>query len=146
MLWVGKGCSKADYARFFEEVVPSFLTGIIAAAIDMNALYHLVVQEKLPAAAIVYDWYHMQAQFSKEVLGVVRLEETRRHNAQAKALKETLTEVPPEEQKAVKEQIHGFRTPESTLNAHDKASSHSINKCPAIIGGARFATIQQEKN
>ncbi len=86
------------------------LTGVMAVAMDMNASYHLVVQEKLPAAAIVYDRYHMQAQFGKEVLGAVRLEEARRHNAQAKALKETLSEVAPEEQKAVKEQIHAQQT------------------------------------
>ncbi len=106
VLWVGKGRSKADFARFFEEVDPSFLAGVMAVAMDMNASYHLVVQEKLPVATIVYDRYHMQAQFGKEMLGVVRLEEARRHNAQAKALKETLAEVLPEEQKAVKEQIH----------------------------------------
>ncbi len=110
VLWVGKGRSKADFAKFFEEVEPSFLTGVMAVAMDMNASYHLVVQEKLPGAAIVYDRYHMQAQFGKEVLGVVRLEEARRHNAQAKALKETLPKVPPEEQKAVKEQIHAQQT------------------------------------
>lgn len=110
VLWVGKGRSKADFAKFFEEVEPSFLTGVMAVAMDMNASYHLVVQEKLPAAAIVYDRYHMQAQFGKEVLGVVRLEEARRHNAQAKALKEMLAEIPPEEQKAIKEQIHAQQT------------------------------------
>ncbi len=58
VLWLGKGRSKADFARFFEEVEPSFLTSIMAVAMDMNASYHLVVQEKLPAAAIVYDRYH----------------------------------------------------------------------------------------
>lgn len=31
------------------------------------------------ASTIVYDRYHMQAQFGKEVLGVVRLEEARKH-------------------------------------------------------------------
>ncbi len=77
---------------------------------DMNASYHLVVQEKLPGAAIVYDRYHMQAQFGKEVLGVVRLGEARRHNAQAKALKESLPEVPLEEKNAVKEPIHAQLT------------------------------------
>ena len=82
----------------------------MAIAMDMNASYHLVVQEKLPAATIVYDRYHMQAQFGKEVLGVVRLEEARRHNTQAKVLKETLAELPPQEQKAVKEQIHAQQT------------------------------------
>lgn len=63
------------------------MTGVMAVAMDMNASYHLLFQEKLPQAQIVYDRYHMQAQFGKDVLGVVRLEEARKHNAQAKELK-----------------------------------------------------------
>ena len=39
-------------------------------------------------AEIVYDRYHMQAQFGKDVLGAVRLDEARRHNEMAKQLKE----------------------------------------------------------
>ena len=39
-------------------------------------------------AEIVYDRYHMQAQFGKDVLGAVRLEEARKHSAMAKQMKE----------------------------------------------------------
>lgn len=46
---------------------------------DMNASYNRLVEKYLPQAEIVYDRYHMQAQFGKEVLGVVRLEEARKH-------------------------------------------------------------------
>ena len=37
---------------------------------------------------IIYDRYHMQAQFGKDVLGAVRLDEARGHNETAKQLKE----------------------------------------------------------
>ena len=55
---------------------------------DMNASYNALVNEHMPWAEIVYDRYHMQAQFGKDVLGAVRLEEARKHNAAAKKLKE----------------------------------------------------------
>ena len=51
----------------------------MAVAMDMNASYNSLVEKYLPQAEIVYDRYHMQAQFGKEVLGVVRLEEARKH-------------------------------------------------------------------
>ena len=105
VLWVGKGRSKADFARFFDEIEPSFMTGVMAVAMDMNASYYLLIQEKLPHAKIVYDRYHMQAQFGKDVLGVVRLEEARRHKAQANALNQTIHSLNKEQQKEVKEQI-----------------------------------------
>ena len=49
----------------------------------MNASYNILVEKHLPQAQIVYDRYHMQAQFGKEVLGVVRLEEARKHKTAA---------------------------------------------------------------
>ena len=38
----------------------------------------------MPYAQIVYDRYHMQAQYGKEVLGVVRLEEAKKHRNKSK--------------------------------------------------------------
>ena len=105
VLWVGKGRSKADFARFFDEIEPSFLAGVMAVAMDMNASYYLLVQDKLPQAKIVYDRYHMQAQFGKDVLGVVRLEEARRHKAQANTLNQAVQTLDKEQQKEVKKQI-----------------------------------------
>ena len=99
VLWVGKGRSKADFAKFFDEIEPSFLAGVMAVAMDMNASYYLLIQKKLPHAQIVYDRYHMQAQFGKEVLGAVRLAEARRHKAQADALKQTIHALDKEHQK-----------------------------------------------
>ena len=70
VLWVGKGRTKADFSIFFQES------------------YNALVNEHMPWAEIVYDRYHMQAQFGKDVLGAVRLEEARKHSAMAKQLKE----------------------------------------------------------
>ena len=105
VLWVGKGRSKADFAKFFEEIEPSFITDVMAVAMDMNASYYLLFQEKLPQAQIVFDRYHMQAQFGKDVLGVVRLNEARKHNARAKELKKSLSSVGSQQKRALKEEI-----------------------------------------
>lgn len=105
VLWVGSGRSKSDFARFFDEVEPSFLTEVKAVAMDMNASYHLLVEEKMPGADIVYDRYHMQAQYGKDVLGVVRLQEARKHKEQAAVLAQSLSDMGPEAKKEIKEQI-----------------------------------------
>ena len=89
ILWVGKGRSKADFARFFEEFDLGYLSEVKAVAMDMNASYNILVEQHLPQAEIVYDRYHMQAQFGKDVLGVVRLQEARAHKQQSKELLET---------------------------------------------------------
>ena len=67
VLWVGKGRAIADFARFFEEIDSELLSCVEAVAMDMNASYNLLVREHLPDAQIVYDRFHMQAQFGKEV-------------------------------------------------------------------------------
>ena len=88
VIWVGRGRTKADFAIFFQEMDMEYLSEIEAVAMDMNASYNMLVGENMPWAEIVYDRYHMQAQFGKDVLGAVRLDEARRHNAMAKQLKE----------------------------------------------------------
>ena len=86
ILWVGKGRSKADFARFFDEINLDYLSEVKAVAMDMNASYNILVEQHLPHAEIVYDRYHMQAQFGKDVLGVVRLQEAREHRRQSREL------------------------------------------------------------
>ena len=88
VLWVGRGRTKADFTIFFQEMDMDYLSEVEAVAMDMNASYNALVSEHMPWAEIVYDRYHMQAQFGKDVLGAVRLEEARKHNAMAKQLKE----------------------------------------------------------
>ena len=105
ILWVGSGRSKADFARFFDEIEPSFLTEVKAIAMDMNASYHLLVEEKMPGVEIVYDRYHMQAQYGKDVLGAVRLQEARKHKEQAALLTQSLSGMDSEKKKTAKAQI-----------------------------------------
>ena len=59
VLWVGKGRTKADFSRFFQEIDMNYLSEVEAVAMDMNASYNLLVAEHLPKARIVYDRYHM---------------------------------------------------------------------------------------
>ena len=75
VLWVGKGRTKADFSIFFQEIDMDYLSEVEAVAMDMNASYNALVNEHMPWAEIVYDRYHMQAQFGKDVLGAVRLDE-----------------------------------------------------------------------
>ena len=59
---------------------------------DMNASYNKLVAKYLPQAEIVYDRYHFQAQFGKDVLGVVRLEEAKKHKQTAEEILAGITE------------------------------------------------------
>ena len=102
VLWVGKGRTLSDFSKFFEEINPDTLSKVIAVAMDMNASYHKLVQKHIPQAEIVYDRYHMQAQYGKEVLGVVRLEEARKHS---KISQEILSEISDETDKTTKKEL-----------------------------------------
>ena len=92
ILWVGKGRAMKDFEKFFEEMPSDSLSAVIAVAMDMNASYNKLVTKHLPKAQIVYDRFHMQAQFGREVLGVVRLNEARKHNAKAKEILADITD------------------------------------------------------
>lgn len=57
----------------------------------------------MPYAEIVYDRYHMQAQYGKEVLGVVRLDEARKHKTASKEMLNSITnETSKEERREIK--------------------------------------------
>mgnify|MGYP002869143669 CR=1 FL=1 len=86
ILWVGKGRALKDFEAFFQETPSDTLSAVIAVAMDMNASYNTLVAKYLPTAQIVYDRFHMQSQYGREVLGVVRLDEARKHNAKAKEI------------------------------------------------------------
>ena len=104
VLWVGEGRSKEDFEHFFAETDSSFFTNVMAVAMDMNASYHLLVQKYLPKAKIVYDRYHMQAQFGKDVLGVIRLNEARAHKEKSRAIQESLSQLQDNDRKLAKEE------------------------------------------
>lgn len=102
ILWVGKGRAIKDFEKFFEEIPSDTLSEVIAVAMDMNASYNKLVAKHLPNAQIVYDRFHMQSQFGRDVLGVVRLDEARKHKEQAK---EILADICNNTDKETKKQI-----------------------------------------
>lgn len=136
VLWVGNGRSKADFAKFFDEVEPSFLVAVKAVAMDMNASYHLLVEEKMPGVEIVYDRYHMQAQYGKDVLGVVRLQEAKKHRERANTLTQSLSGMNTEDKRATKELIRSEKQQYSQIkklrwtlltngaSLHDETTAH----------------------
>lgn len=119
VLWVGKGRAKEDFRRFFEEYDLSLLSEVKAVAMDMNASYHILVEEYLPHVKIVYDRYHMQAQFGKDVLGSVRLEEAKEHQRKAHEYQDALLrEADQAKRKEIKaaaqEELHTYSTIKSS--------------------------------
>ncbi len=59
----------------------------------MNASFNRLVEKYMPNTEIVYDRYHMQAQYGKDVLGSVRMEEARRHQDKAREFKKQVKTV-----------------------------------------------------
>lgn len=87
ILWVGKGRTIKDFTKFFEAFSGSdYLSEVKAVAMDMNASYNTLVHRFLPHAEIVYDRYHVQAQYGRDVLGQVRLEAAKCHKEKAKKM------------------------------------------------------------
>ena len=84
VLWVGAGRTLKDFEKFFEDIPSDTLSEVIAVAMDMNASYNKLITRHLPNAEIVYDRFHMQAQYGRDVLGVVRLNEARKHKEKAR--------------------------------------------------------------
>ena len=91
VLWVGKGRSIEDFRHFFKEIDMDYLSEFKAFAMDMNASYNKLVEEYMPYVDIVFDRYHMQAQYGKDVLGSVRLEEARKHKDKADKLRSSIS-------------------------------------------------------
>ena len=75
-----------NFEKFFEDMTSDSLSAVIAVAMDMNASYNKLVTKHLPKSQIVYDRFHMQSQFGRDVLGVIRLDEARRHKAKEKEI------------------------------------------------------------
>ena len=87
ILWVGKGRTIKDFRGFFDAFSGTDnLSCVKAVAMDMNASYNALVKEYLPQAEIVYDRYHVQALFGRDVLGKVRLDAARSHKEAAKKM------------------------------------------------------------
>jgi transposase len=69
ILWVGKGKSRRDVEPFFELLRQHHASGQIqSVSCDMNAAYPRMVKDHLKGAVVVYDLFHVMANFIKEVL------------------------------------------------------------------------------
>ena len=102
VLWVGTGRAIKDFEKFFEDMPSDTLSSVIAVAMDMNASYNKLVTQHFPNAQIVYDRFHMQSQYGRDVLGVVRLDEARKHKAKSK---EILADINTDTDKETKQSI-----------------------------------------
>lgn len=99
VLWVGKGKSIKDFSKFFESVDKDYLSEVKAVAIDMNASYNYLINKYLPNSKIIYDRYHMQSQFGREVIGSVRLSEAKKHKKEATKLNDSASKIEDKSQK-----------------------------------------------
>ena len=115
IIWVGHGRAMKDFKKFFEETDMEYLREVKAVAMDMNASYNRLVEENMPFAEIVYDRYHMQAQYGKDVLGAVRLAEARQHQKRATEILQSVYE---EKDAAVRKELKQ----EATKEKRDYAS------------------------
>ena len=146
ILWVGKGRATEDFRKFFLEYDMDYLSNVKAFAMDMNASYNKLVEEYMPEVDIVYDRYHMQAQFGKEVLGVVRLNEARKHQEMAKDIKEIRDgETDPDIRRKLKAEYNEEQKAYSTLK-NSRWSILTNSKNLADSRKSALNTILEEHN
>lgn len=72
VVWLGEGRKAETLEAFFRLMTPEQRAAIQAVAIDMWPAYERAVREHLPNARIVYDLFHVVANYNREVLDVVR--------------------------------------------------------------------------
>lgn len=76
VLWVGRGNGREDIRKFFELLGRDGCEKIEAAVMDMSDAYEYETRAQCPNVTIVYDLFHMIAQFMKHVVDRVRMDET----------------------------------------------------------------------
>lgn len=77
LLHMAEGKKKSSLASFFDKLTPQQIKGIEAVAMDRNGAYHRLVTERAPHATIVYDKFHIIANYHK-ALDSLRNEEYRK--------------------------------------------------------------------
>lgn len=73
VVWMGEGRRKETLAAFFELMSPEERAAVEAVAVDMWAPYVQAIWEHLPRARVVYDLYHVVANYHRRVLDKVRI-------------------------------------------------------------------------
>ena len=78
VLWVGRGRGRADIRPFFELLGPPGCRRIKAIGMDMNGAYALEIRAHCPQAEIVYDLFHVVAEYGRDVTDRIRVDEANR--------------------------------------------------------------------
>jgi transposase len=86
IVWVGQGRTEATLTGFFEELTPEQRKSIEAVASDMATGFRNAVEKACPHAALVYDFFHVVAKYSREVVDVVRTEEAKKQDEAGRKL------------------------------------------------------------
>jgi transposase len=80
VLWICLGRSRAEIRPFFEALGEKGRQKLRAAVMDMNGAYEQEVRAQCPNARIVYDLFHIAANYSRRVIDEVRQAEAARLN------------------------------------------------------------------
>jgi transposase len=75
---VGRGQRREDVRPFFELLGEDGRRRLRAVAMDMNGAYEQEVRAQCPHAAIVYDLFHVVAEYGRQVIDRVRVNEANR--------------------------------------------------------------------
>lgn len=78
VLWVGKGRSREEVRVFFDLLGHEGCARIKAVGMDMNHAFAAEVRHNCPQAEIVYDLFHVVANYGKEVVDAIRVTEANR--------------------------------------------------------------------
>lgn len=78
VLWVGKGRTREEVRPFFEWLGKQRCKRIQAVGMDMWAAFEAEVRMHCPQAEVVYDQFHVVANYGKEVIDRIRIDEANR--------------------------------------------------------------------
>ena len=78
VLWVGAGRDRAAVRAFFALLGPARCARVEAVVMDMSQAFAAEARAACPGAAVVYDRFHVQAGYNREVVDRVRVDETDR--------------------------------------------------------------------
>ncbi len=74
VLWVGYGRSRKTLSSFFQLLTPEQKFDIKAVAMDQSTAFELEVKKQCPHAVVVYDLYHVLANYGRKVIDRVRVD------------------------------------------------------------------------
>ena len=83
VLHIAEGKKKESLSKFFDKLSAQQIATIKAVGIDRSGIYQAVVKERCPQAAIVYDKFHLIANYNA-VIDTIRRSEWREANEENK--------------------------------------------------------------